>query len=101
MHKLLKYCVAATVLIAAGGASCVAQERAAGPGKAVILHAARLLDVKTGAILSDQVIVIEGSFGACVATGFLVATLCSEECHSERTKIASFIHRHYETRSHA
>jgi imidazolonepropionase-like amidohydrolase len=47
-------------LIVAGASLSMAQERAAQPGKKIILHVARLLDVKTGTVLSDQVIVIEG-----------------------------------------
>src|SRR5215470_8170867 len=38
----------------------MAQERAAQPAAKVVVHAGRLLDVKTGTILSDQAIVIEG-----------------------------------------
>ena len=56
----MKRSVVILTLIAAGASLSIAQERAAQPGKKVILHAARLLDVKTGTILSDQVIVIEG-----------------------------------------
>jgi hypothetical protein len=41
-------------LIVAGSSLSTAQERAVQPGKKVILHAARLLDVKTGTTLSDQ-----------------------------------------------
>ena len=46
-------------LIAASASLSVAQERATQPGKKIILHAARLLDVKTGTTLPDQVILIE------------------------------------------
>ena len=37
-----------------------AQEEAAQPDKTLVLHAARLLDVKTGTTLLDQVIVVKG-----------------------------------------
>jgi imidazolonepropionase-like amidohydrolase len=48
------------VLLVVAVISGRAQQRAAGPSKNVILHAARLLDVKTGTTLLDQAIVIEG-----------------------------------------
>jgi imidazolonepropionase-like amidohydrolase len=47
-------------LITACASLSIAQQQAAQPRKKVILHAGRLLDVKTGTTLSDQVIVIEG-----------------------------------------
>lgn len=66
MHKLLKFCVAGTILIAAAATSGVGQERSTQPPNKIVLHAARLLDVKTGTTLSDQVIVIEGDKIAAV-----------------------------------
>jgi imidazolonepropionase-like amidohydrolase len=60
MNKMISCSFSIMALIVAGAGLSIAQERPAQPGKKVILHAARLLDVKTGTILSDQVIVIEG-----------------------------------------
>jgi imidazolonepropionase-like amidohydrolase len=60
MNKMIGRSFSIITLIVAGASLSIAQERAAQPGKKVILHAARLLDVKTGTTLSDQVIVIEG-----------------------------------------
>jgi len=59
VQTIIRNFVMAALTVSDSGCS-VAQERAAQPGKKVILHVARLLDVKTGTILSDQVIVIEG-----------------------------------------
>jgi imidazolonepropionase-like amidohydrolase len=67
MHKVIKMSVVGLTLIAAGASLSIAQERAAQPGKKVILHVARLLDVKTGTTLTDQVIVIEGDKIATVS----------------------------------
>ena len=60
MNKMIVGSLSIAALLAASAISSMAQERPAQPGKRVILHAARLLDVKTGTTLSDQVIVIEG-----------------------------------------
>jgi len=58
---------AMVALIVAGSSSSAAQERAAQPGRKVMLRVARLLDVKTGTTLTDQVIVIEGDKIATVS----------------------------------
>ena len=79
MHGLLKSCVAVTILVAAGAIPGVAQERAAGPGKKVILHAARLLDVTTGTTLSGVVIVVEGDKIAAVGPAESVSGLSDGE----------------------
>ena len=47
-------------LMAGGAGSSPAQEGSPQPSKRVILHAGRLLDVRTGTTLPDQVIVVEG-----------------------------------------
>jgi imidazolonepropionase-like amidohydrolase len=47
------------ILIMVSATLCAAQGQASPPGKTEILHAGRLLDVKSGTTLSDQVIVIE------------------------------------------
>jgi imidazolonepropionase-like amidohydrolase len=60
MNKMIRRRFMIVSLLAAGASLSMAQERPAQPGKKVILHAARFLDVKTGTILSDQVIVIDG-----------------------------------------
>ena len=55
------YCsVVIMTLVAAGTGPSIAQERAGRPAAKVVVHAGRLLDVKTGTTLSDQAIVIEG-----------------------------------------
>jgi len=48
------------LLVAAGPISSAAQDRRSDQDKRVVLHATRLLDVKTGTTLLDQVIVIVG-----------------------------------------
>jgi imidazolonepropionase-like amidohydrolase len=48
------------LLVAAGTISSAAQERRSDQETRVVLHAARLLDVKTGTTLLDQVVVIVG-----------------------------------------
>jgi len=58
VQTIIRNFVMAALTVSDSGCS-VAQERAAQPGKKVILHVARLLDVKTRTILSDQAIVIE------------------------------------------
>jgi imidazolonepropionase-like amidohydrolase len=60
MRKMICRSFVVMTLIAGGAGSSMAQERTAQPGAKVIVHAGRLLDVKTGTALSDQAIVIEG-----------------------------------------
>jgi imidazolonepropionase-like amidohydrolase len=50
----------AVILAAAGVTSSPAQDQSSQPQRKVIVHAGKLLDVKTGTTLSDQIIVIEG-----------------------------------------
>ena len=66
MHKVMKRSLVVLASIAAATSLSLAQDRAAQSGKKVILHVAKLLDVKTGTTLSDQVIVIEGDKIAAV-----------------------------------
>ena len=51
---------AVIALMVASVISTAAQQSPPKPGRRIVLHAARLLDVQTGTTLSDQVIVIEG-----------------------------------------
>ena len=49
-----------SMLVVSGSIALAAQEKGSQPGKKIVLHAAKLLDVKTGTTLRDQVVVIEG-----------------------------------------
>jgi imidazolonepropionase-like amidohydrolase len=60
MLKMICCSFVVMTLIAGGVSSSNAQERTAQPGTKVVVHAGRLLDVKTGTTLSDQAIMIEG-----------------------------------------
>jgi imidazolonepropionase-like amidohydrolase len=48
------------MFVASGSITLATQQKGAQPGKKIVLRAAKLLDVKTGATLRDQVVVIEG-----------------------------------------
>jgi imidazolonepropionase-like amidohydrolase len=50
----------AVILAATGVTSSPAQDQSSQPKRKVIVHPGKLLDVKTGTTLSDQIIVIEG-----------------------------------------
>lgn len=60
MQIAMKVDVVAVILIVFGAAFSFAGEQSGRAGKKTILHAAKMLDVKSGAILSNQFIVIEG-----------------------------------------
>jgi imidazolonepropionase-like amidohydrolase len=55
-----KFIAPATIVLLALTTCASGQNPSASPAKRVILHAGHLLDVKTGRMLSDQTIVIEG-----------------------------------------
>src|SRR5689334_11216833 len=57
-----------SLLVAAVTVAGAAQERRSNQEKRVVLHAARLLDVKTGTMLLDQVVVIVGDKIATVGS---------------------------------
>ena len=60
MYRAIKLGAAGLILIVLVTAFSFAEEQPGRTVKRTILHAGRMLDVKSGAILSDQVIVIEG-----------------------------------------
>jgi imidazolonepropionase-like amidohydrolase len=60
MTEMSKRILVVTALIATCTVLGMGQESSPPSGKKIILHAARLLDVRSGTTLSDQVIVIDG-----------------------------------------
>ena len=60
MLKMICCSFVVMTLIVVGASPSIAQERSAQPAAKVVIHAGKLLDVKTGKTLSDQVIVVEG-----------------------------------------
>ncbi len=55
-----KLIVATLILLSAGASSAMAQTSISAPTRRVVVRAGRVLDVKSGKTLTDQVIVIEG-----------------------------------------
>jgi imidazolonepropionase-like amidohydrolase len=48
------------MLVVSGSIELASQENGPRPGKKIVLHAAKLLDVKTGTTLPDQLVVVDG-----------------------------------------
>jgi imidazolonepropionase-like amidohydrolase len=79
MAEMSKRIFVVAALMATCAVLGMGQESSPPSGKRIILHAARLLDVRTGTTLSDQVIVIDGDKIASVGPAKSFATTSGSE----------------------